>query len=224
MTGRPSALLLVQADVDPEQEQAWNRWYSGRHVPDREATPGFGHCARWESVSGTAGVGAGGPLPKYLATYELESTDALKSEAYQALSQPPRLSDEDRAMLRLFRGTNRAVFERISEGLPEGATDWHSAGGLLAVGLVPEPAYDEEYNAWYDEEHIPFLLKVPGVLRARRFRAAEGEPKYVALYELESPEVRQSEPFLRAIDTPWSARMRHQCARRLTGLFRGLSR
>ena len=28
-----------------------------------------------------------------------------------------------------------------------------------------------DYNAWYDEEHLPRLVGVPGVERARRFIA-----------------------------------------------------
>ena len=220
MTQAAPALLFVQADVDAEHAQRWNGWYTGRHVTDRAATPGFAHCARWESVSGAAGVGIGGALPRYLTTYDVQNADTLKSDAYQSLSRPPRLTDEDRTMLRLFRNTNRAVLERTLESIAENAVDWRSCGGLLAVGLVPDPAYDEEYNAWYDEEHIPYLIKVPGVLRARRFRAIEGEPGYLALYELESPEVRQSAPFQTAIDTPWSARMRRHCERKITGVFR----
>ena len=123
-------------------------------------------------------------------------------------------------MLRLFRNANRAVFEQLSEGLGESGGEPLHAGGQLAVSLVPEDGYDEEYNAWYDEEHIPFLLRVPGVLRARRFRAVEGEPRYLALYDLATPEVRQSAPFAEAADTPCSARMRQHCERRITGLYR----
>ncbi len=216
------ALLFVQADVEPGQEETWNRWYDGKHVPDLLSVPGIRSGRRFVAVDGYPGVGLSGPLPRYLAIYDLDSAAVLQSEPYAAIAKPPVRTDEDRAMLRLFRNANRAVFALLSEGLGEHGGDPMQAGGQLAVGLVPEPAYDEEYNAWYDEEHIPFLLRVPGVLRARRFRAVEGEPRYLALYDLATPEVRQSEAFARAADTPWSARMRRHCERRITGLYRAL--
>lgn len=213
------ALLFVQADVEPGHEDTWNRWYNGKHVPDLLSVPGIRSGRRFEAVADYPGVGLNGALPRYLAIYDLDSAAVLQRDAYAAISKPPVRTDEDRAMLRLFRNANRAVFEQLSEGLGEGG-DPLRAGGQLAVSLVPEPAYEEEYNAWYDEEHIPFLLRVPGVLRARRFRAVEGEPRYLALYDLAAPGVRHSEAFAKAADTPWSARMRKHCERRITGLYR----
>jgi hypothetical protein len=63
--------------------------------------------------------------------------------------------------------------------------------GLLLVMIEVDPAYEDEFNRWYNEEHLPERKACPGFLSARRFVAVEGEPKYLALYELESPEVLQ---------------------------------
>jgi hypothetical protein len=42
-----------------------------------------------------------------------------------------------------------------------------------------------DYNAWYDEEHLPRLVGVPGVERALRY-VADGEqsPRYLTAYDL----------------------------------------
>ena len=64
--------------------------------------------------------------------------------------------------------------------------------GLLLVMIEVDPAHEEEFNRWYNEEHFPERQACPGFLGARRFVAVEGEPKYLALYDLESPEVLQS--------------------------------
>ncbi|HSB56078.1 MAG TPA: DUF4286 family protein [Gemmatimonadales bacterium] len=64
--------------------------------------------------------------------------------------------------------------------------------GLLLVMIEVDPAHEEEFNRWYNEEHFPERKACPGFLSARRFLAVEGAPKYLALYELESPEVLQS--------------------------------
>ena len=67
------------------------------------------------------------------------------------------------------------------------------AGGLLLVGMTPGAAKDAAFNAWYDDEHVPALAAVPGVLCARRFRSREaGGTKYVALYHLRAPGVVDS--------------------------------
>src|ERR1700729_3654586 len=69
--------------------------------------------------------------------------------------------------------------------------------GLLLFTTDIDPAMEEEFHRWYEDEHIPERMAVPGFLTARRFRAIEGGPKYLALYDLESPEVLASEPYLR---------------------------
>jgi hypothetical protein len=218
MAGETAGLLLVQANVDPEQTDAWNRWYDETHVPDLLGVPGVTAGGRFEVAEPGSGVGVAGPLQRYLALYDLDSPSVMQSEGYRALTG--RRTDEDKAMLRHFREVNRGTFSLLREWRAEDAADPSTAAGLLAVGLVPQEGYEEEYNAWYDEEHIPFLIKVPGVLRARRFHAVEGEPLYLAIYDLSEPGVRSSEAFARAAETPWTMRMRQHCDRKLTGVFR----
>ena len=43
-----------------------------------------------------------------------------------------------------------------------------------------------EFNEWYNKEHLPELLSVPGILSAARYEAVKGGPQYLACYELES--------------------------------------
>jgi hypothetical protein len=68
--------------------------------------------------------------------------------------------------------------------------------GLLMVWTDIDPQFEAEFNRWYDEEHIQELLAVPGFLSAGRYVALRGGPKYLALYELASPEVLRSPAFL----------------------------
>ena len=55
---------------------------------------------------------------------------------------------------------------------------------------------------------MPALCGVPGVIAARRFRAIEGSPAYMATYYLADPAVQASAAWKQAADTPWSARIR----------------
>ena len=74
----------------------------------------------------------------------------------------------------------------------------------------PPPAMEEEFNAWYDTEHLAERLAITGFRSARRWVAscAPGEGKYLATYELDSPGVLQSGEYLArfANATPWTRR------------------
>ena len=48
---------------------------------------------------------------------------------------------------------------------------------------------------------------MPGVLRVRRFLAAEGEPRYIALYDLADAGSVGSAPWKAALATPWAQRI-----------------
>lgn len=46
----------------------------------------------------------------------------------------------------------------------------------------------DELNRWYDEEHGPEKLALPGYSGLRRFRAADGSARFLAIYELSDPD------------------------------------
>jgi hypothetical protein len=60
--------------------------------------------------------------------------------------------------------------------------------GLLLMMTDIDPANEADFNRWYEEEHLDERMRIPGFINARRFTALEGGPKYLALYDLESPE------------------------------------
>ncbi len=70
------------------------------------------------------------------------------------------------------------------------------ADGLLFVYSEPGPVPVAEFNDWYDNEHGPARLTVPGISAGYRFRALDDkQPRWLAYYEvksgvLESPEYK----------------------------------
>jgi hypothetical protein len=82
------------------------------------------------------------------------------------------------------------------------------SGGVILVSMNIEPAREEEFNDWYDLEHIPHFNRLAGVIAARRFRAIEGEPRYVALYHVEDTSIYATPGWTAANQTPWMLRMR----------------
>lgn len=67
---------------------------------------------------------------------------------------------------------------------------------------------EEEFNEWYEKEHIPELLKVPGVLRAERYLSTNGSPKYFTIYEHEDEHVQEKEEYKKVLNTEWTKRIR----------------
>jgi hypothetical protein len=56
----------------------------------------------------------------------------------------------------------------------------------------PVPGREDEYNRWYDQEHLLHGVLTPGMLAGQRFRRAagpwpSGRHDYLALYELDDP-------------------------------------
>jgi hypothetical protein len=67
-----------------------------------------------------------------------------------------------------------------------------SKRAVLLVGTNPaSEEQSDEYNAWYNDTHIPQMIeRVPGFLSARRFEAHGASPvqpdqRYLAIYEVE---------------------------------------
>jgi hypothetical protein len=57
----------------------------------------------------------------------------------------------------------------------------------------PLPGQEEEFNRWYDEEHVPDVLKIPGFVSAQRHRLSPHQRsgqqapawEYLTVYEVE---------------------------------------
>jgi hypothetical protein len=95
---------------------------------------------------------------------------------------------------------------------------------LFIASMDVAPEKEALFNEVYDTEHIPELLKVPGVLSVRRAETvpltmsiggekktivAEGEPRYSAYYELESAEVLTSDAWAKAVEVGrWPSQVR----------------
>jgi hypothetical protein len=96
------------------------------------------------------------------------------------------------------------VLEQIRPG---GRISPPDAGGLCISSMEVEPAIEDEFNEWYNEEHMPLMDAVPGMLSARRFRAIAGLPRYVAIYHLESVDTYKQRSWYEANQTPWIRRI-----------------
>jgi hypothetical protein len=199
--------LLVAMMNPPADEDAFNAWYDEEHVPLRLGTPGFLSGRRYKAASSEPG-------PRYLALYDLESMAVLASDAYLRLRREP--SARERDMLARIPMMDRRVCELILDG-----AEWSQAPPFqLVVCMTPPEGGEDDFVAWYREEHIRMLLEVPGWRRVRLFRQMEGQgPAFMAVHELESPEVFDRPEYTASISTPWRQRIRSTVLRYERDLF-----
>ena len=81
-------------------------------------------------------------------------------------------------------------------------------GSAMFMVMVDVPAdKEDEFNRWYNEEHLAELLSVPGLLNAARYEAIRSGPKHLAFYELENADVVNSEAFTGRPTTEWGQRI-----------------
>lgn len=86
-------------------------------------------------------------------------------------------------------------------------TDPGAARGLLVVRVDVRPEDEEELNRWYEEEHIPDRLAVPGILSASRYRSVEHRGRYLALYDTGDPALPLSDAYMSKGPTEWGTRV-----------------
>ena len=84
------------------------------------------------------------------------------------------------------------------------------AYGLLGGGFDSSQAAQDEFDEWYDTEHIPERLRIPGFINAVRWIGTQNPRLSLALYDLESLDVL-TKPEYRAVSpenfSPWAKRM-----------------
>lgn len=87
------------------------------------------------------------------------------------------------------------------------------SGMLMTFTEVPDE-HEQDFNEWYNREHIDERTQLPGFLRSRRYVACEGtvSPKYVAWYETRDVSDLGAPGYmaLLADQTDWSKRVMGQ--------------
>ena len=84
------------------------------------------------------------------------------------------------------------------------------AKGILIAAMDFSDVAADEFHDWYDLEHIPERLRVPGFLNAERWIGSANPKQSVALYDLDNVGVLHSAPYQAvggANGTPWTKRV-----------------
>jgi hypothetical protein len=181
-------------DPPPGEDREFDSWYAEEHVPLRMGVPGFLSALRARAVQGG---------PSHLVIYHLASRGVLESAEYQGIKGSP--SPLTTHMLKNVAAFTRYVGEEISD------TGEAEPGRYLYLVTFSVPDdFLEEFDDWYERDHLPRLMQNPSWLRCRRYGVADGEPAdvtRVAVHELADLAALESPERERARSTPWRARL-----------------
>jgi hypothetical protein len=189
-----NGLLAVWMTPAPENEDDLNAWYSEEHLRERLAVPGFIAARRYVSLDGE---------PKYVALYDLADADVLASDEYRRVlgNGTPwtrRIIDNLQAMV---RNEYELVHARgVARATP--------APYAFLVRIECDREHDAEFRDWYGRDHLPAACTVPGVCTAKLYRARAGEPRYLAVYELDAPDIPGGPAWRAGTQSEWTERMR----------------
>ncbi len=191
-------LLLVLSAPGPVDLGEFTDWYDNEHVPARLATPGFGAVTRFHALDGAK--------PDWLATYEVKP-GTLESPAYLALA--PGASEREKRILAGAEAVDRRVYSLLGDSWAEGHSEASGpAPVVMLVSMSVPPEVEPDLAAYYEQEHFPLLLQVPGWRRARRYVLTSGSgPKYLSLHEIDSRASLDHPGYAAATSTPWRNRI-----------------
>jgi hypothetical protein len=195
-TNSQRAILMVSMEPPATLEEEFNDWYDTEHFPQRRALAGFELAARWICIDG---------WPRWLALYELESTDALESAAYREVSGA-RSTPWSRRILPRTVGRTRVVARQLGEpqvpvqtavrllvaGIPIKHADAHSIASAIQESLAPR-ADVKQVRAFVEGECTLWLLVAfDAPVRAADLARQIGRPHGLGIetFNLYAPYVR----------------------------------
>jgi len=192
----------VYTDVGdgPVAEAEYHDWYDHEHGPARLRVPGLVAAYRYQALDEA--------MPRWLALYELDSPAVLDSAEYKAVAEGG--SDRDKFIMSHLGTLDRRIYTQLSD---DGLGADGPAPVILAVANSVPPQMEADMTAWYEQEHIPMLLAVPGWRRIRRYRligpAGLDGPGvgFLSLHELAGPSVLSEPGYRAAVSTPWRNRI-----------------
>ncbi len=185
-------VLLILADVPSSVEKEYERWWDEEHIPQRLECPRVRSARRWVAVEGQ---------PRHLTFFELDAVSALDTEEYIHLSKNP--TDRTTAIVVQIKIERLVYAERCATGT-ELAPD--EVGALMLVTFDLPSDLRREYEDWY-RGHDAELVQVPGVLRVRRYAAAEAGPAHCVVIEFADAAVVQSDAYRAARSDPGRERL-----------------
>ena len=183
-------IRIIQLDVDPANEKDFFHWYLAEHEHLLLKVPGV--------IWTYKGINVGQAGPKYFFMYLHKSSEVQMTEQYKAASQT-EWAKKVRPVIMNFQAYN---YEVIHEDTIHTYTKPNNIIRTVKADILPEK--EKSFNEWYNNEHIPLLKEVPGVISIwRGINKNEKGQKYINIYFQEDISIQQREEYKMASQTEW---------------------
>lgn len=74
--------------------------------------------------------------------------------------------------------------------------------GVLAIWADCKPGHEALFEQWYQHEHLPERLAVPGFRRGQRYEAIDNTPRFMTCYHADDTAVFRSPDYLARLNDP----------------------
>lgn len=215
-----NAIWAVYYNLLDTNRERYLNWFHGEHLPELLSRSGYLWGAHYEFVPRTSrfqkvfetlrrsdepGQVSG---KGYVALLGAESTRTFFGPTPTQLSKSQSARTQEMIGLRVQPRSMIYTVEWRVEGPASQMRDARGTPGpAIQMGRFNAPREDEEdLGAWYAQERMPIVSRMPGCLGARKLLAAAGDPKHGVFYEFISLEARETH-FESMERTEWTGRV-----------------
>ena len=86
--------------------------------------------------------------------------------------------------------------------MPPRAMSADEVQGVLAIWNDVRDGREADFEFWYNNEHFPERLAVPGFTIGRRYEAVSGAPRSFCYYFTDAPNVLNSAAYIERLNNP----------------------
>jgi pimeloyl-ACP methyl ester carboxylesterase len=147
-----------------------------------------------------------GQRPEWSAVYDVSDLSQLEKRIYTRLRE--ERSKREKAVMGTFDTLDRKIYSTVSvRGDIRGP-----APVLVAASMRLPESHLEEFDRWYEQEHVGMVSKIPGWLRTRRFKMLvggvdgmppAGQVECLAVHDFEHADGLKGPEMQAALSTPW---------------------
>ncbi|KAL5118709.1 hypothetical protein ACEQ8H_003386 [Pleosporales sp. CAS-2024a] len=223
-------------------------WYEDMHIQQVLSASGLRSAIQWTAVSAQPSGDALSAAAPWLTVYEMDEIEMQESGAFKAAaldldgpSRPraelvegifkhARFDTRVYALVSEFVGPRADLEKKRKKRKPDDeeeeeekeekpALTKEKATFLISGALEPPPDAVDDLDAWYRDEHLHVMARVPGYLRTRRFQLVSGTslvglerstpemPRFLSLHEFAGEGALPWKELLESVETEWAKKV-----------------
>jgi len=176
-----SLLILHEKCNKPSEEPDWVQWHLDTHEADLVAATGAAHVTFWQLAQkpqpGMPGLGF-----SHVTILEFDDEPTIDVAGVLASLREKRRVHPTHTVMDAQRFVAHGRYNDKPE--PTSALRGH----ILAHVLANDPAREAEWDAWYDDQHVPDMMASDAFSAASRWQRDPRQPvgpNHITLYDVE---------------------------------------